>query len=45
MVCGPIRNTIEVEGKDMLEDKHWCIGWKYGLCVDKLMRLLIGSPS
>ena len=43
--CGPIGSATEVEGEDALEDERRCVGWKYGSCADKPMRLSTGSPS
>ena len=32
-----------MEGDDVLDDEHWYIGWKYGLCADNLIRLLTSN--
>ena len=43
--CGPIGSATEVEGEDALEDERRWVGWKYGSCADKPMRLSTGSPN
>lgn len=46
MACAPIGSITEVEGEDVLEDeRRRCVGWKYGSCADKPMRLSTGSPN
>jgi len=41
----PIGSTTEVEGEDAAEDERRCVGWKYGSCADKPMRLSTGRFS
>ncbi|SRR5258708_39907779 len=38
-------SATEVEGEDVFEDDRLCVGWKYGSCADKPMRLSTGRPN
>ena len=44
--CAPMGSTTEVDGEeDVLDDDRRCVGWKYGSCADRPMRLSTGSPN
>jgi hypothetical protein len=43
---GPIGGSMmDVEGDGALEDERRCVGWKYGTCADKPIRLSTDRPT
>lgn len=43
--CAPRGSTIDVEGEEVLDEERRCVGWKYGSCAERPIRLSTGSPS
>ena len=36
---------MDVEGEEVLDELRRCVGWKYGSCAERPIKLSTGSPS
>ena len=43
--CAPRGSAMDVEGEEVLDELRRCVGWKYGSCAERPIRLSTGSPS